>query len=499
MSRNKIIVIGAGVAGLAAGCYARMNDFDVDIFESHILPGGVCTSWTRKGFIFDYCIHNLGGTSHKSDIHMVWEELGALKNTEILNHKSFVRIEDSSGQALEWYADIDRLAAHLRTIAPEDRRVIDEMISIISRFRRVDFYALSLGGFKRMLKMIPHLGSVNRWGNVKMGEFGLKFTNPFLKRAFNHFMYDIPGEEVPMMAVIMFTAGLAAGDLGWPVGGSLAFSRRIENRLNSLGGHVRYASRVEKILVEKDTAVGVRLADGSEYPADIIVSAADGFSTIYRLLEGRYVNDIIKRYYDYCAESEPFGLNIFLGLSGEFSGTPHSLTLLLDDKIDLGNILQDSIHINFFGPETGLAPKGKSVLKIEGQARYDYWKNRRDLDVHAYKKEKLRIAEMVIDRISSRFPGLKDKIEVMDVSTPATAERFTGNRCGWQPGPPLEKAKKIMRHGLSKTLPGLRGFHHIGHWSDSTIGISSVAVSARNLIKHLCKKSNRKFQRSVAV
>ena len=46
---DSLVIIGAGVAGLAAGCYARMNGHDASIFEMHDKPGGVCTSWQRKG------------------------------------------------------------------------------------------------------------------------------------------------------------------------------------------------------------------------------------------------------------------------------------------------------------------------------------------------------------------------------------------------------------------------------------------------------------------
>ncbi|MBK7711056.1 MAG: NAD(P)/FAD-dependent oxidoreductase [Bacteroidales bacterium] len=60
---NSIIIIGAGFSGLAAGIYARMNGYDVTIFEMHNLPGGLCTSWERKGYTFDCCIHWLVGSS----------------------------------------------------------------------------------------------------------------------------------------------------------------------------------------------------------------------------------------------------------------------------------------------------------------------------------------------------------------------------------------------------------------------------------------------------
>jgi phytoene dehydrogenase-like protein len=59
---KSIIIIGAGIAGLSTGCYVKFNGYDAVIFELHNKPGGVCTSWQRKEFVFDYCIHNLPGT-----------------------------------------------------------------------------------------------------------------------------------------------------------------------------------------------------------------------------------------------------------------------------------------------------------------------------------------------------------------------------------------------------------------------------------------------------
>ncbi|MCA9968271.1 MAG: NAD(P)-binding protein, partial [Anaerolineales bacterium] len=46
---KKILIIGAGIAGLAAGCFAQMNGYQSEIFELHDLPGGLCTAWERKG------------------------------------------------------------------------------------------------------------------------------------------------------------------------------------------------------------------------------------------------------------------------------------------------------------------------------------------------------------------------------------------------------------------------------------------------------------------
>ena len=52
---KSILIIGAGLAGMSAGCYGRMNGYQTKIFEMHSIPGGCCTAWERKGFIFDQC------------------------------------------------------------------------------------------------------------------------------------------------------------------------------------------------------------------------------------------------------------------------------------------------------------------------------------------------------------------------------------------------------------------------------------------------------------
>jgi phytoene dehydrogenase-like protein len=72
---DSIIIIGAGMGGLAAGIYGRMNGFKTQIFEMHTLPGGQCTSWKREGFTFDACIHHLFGCSPSSKIYGLWHEL----------------------------------------------------------------------------------------------------------------------------------------------------------------------------------------------------------------------------------------------------------------------------------------------------------------------------------------------------------------------------------------------------------------------------------------
>ena len=67
----------AGIAGLSAGCYGQMNGYKTRIFELHDKPGGLCTSWNRKGYTFDGCIEWLIGAKPGSAMNRIWQELGA--------------------------------------------------------------------------------------------------------------------------------------------------------------------------------------------------------------------------------------------------------------------------------------------------------------------------------------------------------------------------------------------------------------------------------------
>ncbi len=72
----------------------------------------------------------------------------------------------------------------------------------------------------------------------------------------------------------------------------------VTKRYTNLGGVIHYDRRVEQILVEEDKAVGVRPADGSEHRSGRVISAADGYTTIFEMLEGKYVDEETREPYE---------------------------------------------------------------------------------------------------------------------------------------------------------------------------------------------------------
>ena len=106
---KSITIIGAGIAGLSAGCYGQMNGYRTRIFEMDTKPGGVCTSWKRKGYTIDGCLHWLVGSGPASNFYRIWEELGIIQNHTFVDHDEYLRIEGKDGKSFALYSDLDRL------------------------------------------------------------------------------------------------------------------------------------------------------------------------------------------------------------------------------------------------------------------------------------------------------------------------------------------------------------------------------------------------------
>jgi phytoene dehydrogenase-like protein len=72
MERNKpkIVIIGAGIAGLCGAVYARKCGYQVEVLEQHDSAGGLATSWRRGDYTFETCLHLLLGSSPQGSLHV---------------------------------------------------------------------------------------------------------------------------------------------------------------------------------------------------------------------------------------------------------------------------------------------------------------------------------------------------------------------------------------------------------------------------------------------
>ena len=120
--------------------------------------------------------------------------------------------------------------------------------------------------------------------------------------------------------------------------------------------------------------------------------------------------------------------------------------------------------------------------------QYEYMKKR-------YKAEKQSLADAVIDQLEKRFPGIKGEIEVVDVATPVTYERYTGNWQGSYMG--WANTTETMGKSMSRTLPGLRNFYMAGQWVFMGGGVPGAVMSGRHLMQIICKKDKIRFTTTV--
>lgn len=496
-----VIIIGGGIAGLSAGVYARMNDFNATILEMHDLPGGLCTAWKRNGYTFDGCIDWLVGSSPTSGFHRIWEELGATKDRRFIAHEEYFRYEGRDGKTLILYTDPDRLEKHLLDLAPEDERPIKELASGIRKLGRMEMPIENPGlvkGIQMAPGILPVMGVMRRYGRMTTAALAASFKNSFLREAFG----AIAGmRDLPVLGLMMPMAFMSSGDAGYPLGGSLPFARAIEQRYLDLGGEIRYKSRVSKILVDGNEqtgfrAVGVRLADGSEYRADYVISAADGHATIFDMLEGKFASDQLRELYELKGDLEPFPamIQVSLGVNRDFAGQPKSIRFQLAAPIEIAGLRQETMGFKHYSYDPAMAPAGKSALTVIFMSDYDYWLPLA-ADRAKYEAEKEQIAALVIGVLDQRLPGIREQIEAVDVATPLTFERYTGNwRAsfeGWLPG--IQSVSRVLNPGIPKTLPGLDRFHMIGQWTVVGGGLPPAGKDGRDVIKKLCRLEGREF------
>jgi len=497
MKEKSIIIIGAGLAGLSAGCYARMNGYRTQIFELHNIPGGLCTSWKRKRYTIDGCIHWLIG-SRTGGFNQFYKELGAIQGRQIFDNEEFLRIEGDDRKTLIVYTDIDRLEKHMKVLSPADAGIIEEFCNAVRILTLHDsptqkpMELMGLLDMLKMLKMMRWVKTIRKYSKITIQDFATRFKDPFLRKAIPFTFEDLP--NVTVAALMITLAELHRKNAGIPGGGSLEFARGIEKRYIGLGGEILYKSRVEKILVENDRAVGIRLEDGTEHRADMVISAADGRTTIFDMLEGKYLNDKIRNYYDKWPVYEPF-IQISLGVARDFSNEPHRVIIPFEEPIKIDDKIRSWATLRHYCYDSGMAPSGKSVVVVSFLfVSYEYWKKHYE-DRNRYKAEKQSLADAVINQLEKRFPGIKGEIEVVDVATPVTYERYTGNwqgsYMGWMETP--ETTGKPM----SRTLPGLGSFYMAGQWVYMGGGVPGAIMSGRHLIQIICKQDKKRFKTTI--
>lgn len=196
-------------------------------------------------------------------------------------------------------------------------------------------------------------------------------------------------------------------------------------------------------------------------------------------------------------------VSAFVGVRGELGpGRAHSTTYLLDpqDAEQLPGALQSSVVVQMRSDYSdGFAPPGRSVIHCTYFSDFAYWKELRAADRKEYRAKKRQVADFVRGFLERRLPGVGERIELVDVASPATTRRYTGNHDGsilaWKA---FSEADDIASKLVGKDrmrLPGLHGFSMAGQWVGMG-GLIRAASTGRFVVQYLCDELGRGFTAS---
>jgi phytoene dehydrogenase-like protein len=388
----------------------------------------------------------------------------------------------------------------MKDIAPEDSLVIEEFINGVRKFQDTKAYEtmikkprefFNVFDYLKMIKFAPMLGVMKKWLKMSSDDFSNQFQNPFLREITKNFLS-------PILFEMLVLSEMDLKRSGYPIGGSLNFSKLFEKKYLELGGKIHYNSKVSKINTipngrpKWDKVYGITLEDGELHTADIIISAMDGKKTIFELLDGKYIYKKLLDTYK-TKELNPSLLNISLGVKKAYKNEAGTIIINLDKPFTIPDgTTFEYLKVRIFNYDPTLAPEGKTLINIPLETKnFKFWSELRSKKRDYYREIKKKIAEKIIDILNEYLNGLKTNVDMIDVATPATYYRYTHNWNGSIQGWANENI--FENKPIKKELPKLQNFYMIGHWVQPGGGVPTSFLSGRDVAQIICKREKKRF------
>jgi phytoene dehydrogenase-like protein len=260
----------------------------------------------------------------------------------------------------------------------------------------------------------------------------------------------------------------------------------MELRYKELGGEILFKKKVTEILVENNRAKGVQLEDGTILEADYVVSASDGYNTLFNLLKGTYLTPELTTAYREWKLFEPI-IQVSFGVNANLH-TDFPIQWIISKGRKIG---QTSLSLGYrilnYNFDRSMAPEGKSCIIIRFESPWHVWEN---MSKEAYNREKDAIEKEARRMLEENYPGTASAVEVCDVATPHTTVRYTGAWKGAYEG--FHPAPGNITKQLPMTLPGLRNFYMAGQWLFPGGGIPPSVQSGKWVIQMINKMEKNK-------
>jgi prolycopene isomerase len=491
------IVIGAGLAGLSSAAHLAKAGKRVVLVEQSSRKGGLWTSFSRQGIIFDISTH---WVTDPQAINRTLAELGSppvdFVHLDLLGRYLGPPSSPGTASATGVVASPDRAAARpawdivvgpdanafkdsVRRSFPSvsDRSLAKLTKTAVEVSRLVDslpIYSRDLASIwartRATLAVLPHLPLLRRLGTMPAERyFERLFPGAGLAglRAALHALAPIP--DMPAIGpLVMLGTGLR-GRTYSPRGGSQVLAEAFAEAATRNGVEIRYNTRAVSILTAGRAVRGVLLDDRTELHAPTVVSAVDAKQTFFRMLSPDHVPGSFRSLLETHPVSEPYavisavttlepaslgfdGCDVFLCPSPDVPGAFES-----KEPEDCGLLL---VFPQYRELGSDPALRGLQIVVPSSYAWRQHWAtNPTPERGHAYRALKKEWSEQIILRVQEYLPLLSSHLVTVDVASPITMYRYTlnagGAPVGWH-----YKSRRRWR----QRVPFVKGLYQAGHW-----------------------------------
>ncbi len=448
------IVIGSGIGGLsAAAALSKLANKRVLVLERHYTAGGFTHTFRRPGYEWDVGVHYIGEVSEPgsmmrsvfdfvTDAELEWADMGDVYDRIIIGDRAY-----------DFVKGRERFRERLHGYFPNETRAIDRYLEKIESTSKKGQLFFTEKGMPSLISSV--------FGGL-MRRPALKEARVTTREVLESLTQDqeligvltgqwgdyglVPAESSFFMHAIVVRHYLNGA--AYPVGGSSRIAATILPVIEAAGGEVVTNACVEEILIEGGRSVGVRLQDGHELRAPLVVSDAGIANTYGRLLPNDLAEGNGLRPKVDVIQPSAGHLSAYIGLQGTTEDlqlektnlwiydTPHyeeNVRKFVDDR----NAALPIVYLSFPSakdPDFQRRYPGHSTIEAITYVPYSWfeaWENttwkKRGADYDAFKGE---LETRLLEILYEQAPATRGKVETCELSTPLTTRNFANHPHG---------------------------------------------------------------------
>jgi len=497
-----VLVIGAGLSGLAAASLLAKRGLRVAVVDKNYEPGGSCGIFKRNNTIFDqgaamlYGFGEKGFNAHRFVFNCLEEPIDVIKH-DLLYCVNF------KGKRIRFWADIEMFAEELAQVFPSEKENIKRFYhDLETMYRHVmvespsyttpdetDPDEASKGFLRHPDSYARFLGYLDKRAKDLLGEY---FSDPeifkFFDKLTSTYCYTTVEESPAVLAAVMFVDNHVGGSY-YPAGSTLFLPGKLEKSIEENGGDMLLENEVARILFDGDHPSGVELSDGNSIYADNLIYSGTVWNLYGKLIDRTHLTT---QRIEWAANQVPTHPSVVLYAHIDKRVIPEDTAPIemLVGNPDLVDESEVTVYILSIDDRTLCDEDGHVVVAI-GPTFADW--SYEDAEDYCAKKEKEKARLIAV--LEKRFTGFTDGVRYAEVATPRTIERYTLKNGGAVAGP-----KQMLGQHMLNRLHTRSEWDSLFCCGESTVmgtgtpTVTTSGISAANAVLKKLKLEPFKYQ-----